>query len=102
MWRPPPRSARRMGPPCPLVQVHRAVPAELETIVLKALAKEPAERFASAQELADDLRRWQEDLPIRACPPGWLGRAWRWCRRHPTRAALIALVLLVTLGLLPW
>ena len=47
----------------------RAVPAELETIVLKAMAKEPAERYATAQELADDLRRFLEDRPIRARRP---------------------------------
>src|SRR5262249_12794150 len=47
----------------------RAIPPELEVIVLKALAKNPADRYATAQELADDLRRWLEDVPILARRP---------------------------------
>jgi serine/threonine protein kinase len=50
-------------------KLDRGIPADLETVVLKALAKEPAERYATAQELADDLRRFLADEPIRARPP---------------------------------
>src|SRR5262249_37525750 len=50
-------------------RVNRAIPAELETIALKALEKNPQERYAQAQELADDLRRWLEDRPIEARRP---------------------------------
>src|SRR5262249_10818479 len=48
----------------------RAIPRDLETVVLKAMAQEPERRYATAQELADDLRRWLDDRPIRARPPG--------------------------------
>jgi serine/threonine protein kinase/tetratricopeptide (TPR) repeat protein len=59
-----------------------AIPTELETIVLKALAKEPDERYATAQELADDLRRFLEDKPIRARRPTLGQVARQWARRH--------------------
>src|SRR5260370_39315562 len=52
--------------PKPPRRLHRAVPAELETIVLKAMTKNPAERYRTAQELADDLERFLKDEPIRA------------------------------------
>jgi serine/threonine protein kinase/WD40 repeat protein len=68
--------------PRPPRRVNRSVPAELETIVLKAVEKNPAERYASAQELADDLRRFLEDQPIRARRPTLLQRAKKWGRRH--------------------
>jgi serine/threonine protein kinase len=55
--------------PRPPRQLNKAVPADLETIVLKALGKNPAERYATAQDLVDDLRRFLEDKPIRAKPP---------------------------------
>jgi serine/threonine protein kinase len=55
--------------PRPPRRLHRAIPAELETIVLKALEKNPADRYATAQELADDLRRFLEDKPVRARRP---------------------------------
>ncbi len=51
--------------PQPPRRINPALPRDLETIVLKALAKEPAERYATAQELADDLRRYLEEKPIR-------------------------------------
>ncbi|MHC4136873.1 MAG: protein kinase domain-containing protein, partial [Planctomycetota bacterium] len=59
-----------------------ATPAELETILRKAMAKEPADRYATAQELADDLRRFIEDRPIHARRPSALKRAVQWSRRH--------------------
>ncbi len=68
--------------PQPPRRANPAVPPELETIVLKALAKEPAERYATAQELADDLRRFLEDKPIRAKRPTLRQRAAKWARRH--------------------
>jgi serine/threonine protein kinase len=84
--------------PRPLRAVDRSVPVELETIVLKALAKEPAERYATAQELADDLRRFLNDQPIRARRPGVWERARKWCRRHRgvTIAAMLLLLLTAT------
>ena len=52
----------------PLRKIDKSIPAELETITLNALAKEPRERYASAAELADDLRRWLGDQSIKAKP----------------------------------
>jgi serine/threonine protein kinase/Flp pilus assembly protein TadD len=63
-------------------RVNRAIPAELETIVLKALEKNPADRYATAQELADDLRRFLENRPIQARRPSWGRVAAKWVRRH--------------------
>jgi serine/threonine protein kinase/Flp pilus assembly protein TadD len=68
--------------PRPPRRVNRAIPAELETILLKALEKNPAERYATAKELADDLRFWLEDRPIRARRPSLAQRARKWARRH--------------------
>ena len=58
------------------------IPVELETIVLKAMAKQPAERYDTAQQLADDLENWLDDRPILARRPTLWERAARWRRRH--------------------
>jgi WD40 repeat protein/serine/threonine protein kinase len=81
--------------PAPPRSSDRGIPADLETITLKALAKEPAERYATAQELADDLRRWLEDRPIRAKAPSFPQRLRKWALRHAAvvRAAVVVLVL---------
>src|SRR5216684_5094999 len=63
-------------------QVNNAVPAELETIVRKAMEKKPEERYGAAKDLADDLRRFLEDKPILAKPPTLALRAKKWSRRH--------------------
>jgi WD40 repeat protein/serine/threonine protein kinase len=76
---------------------NKAIPAELETIVLKAMEKNPAERYATAQELAEDLERFLRDEPIRARRPSVLMRVRKWGRRHPAVMVAIAVVLLVTL-----
>jgi WD40 repeat protein/serine/threonine protein kinase len=68
--------------PQPPRRLQRAIPAELETIVLAALEKNPADRYATAQELADDLRRFLDDRPIQARRPTLRQRAARWARRH--------------------
>lgn len=90
--------------PRPLRAINRAIPAELETIVLKAAAKNPAERFASAQELADDLRRFLDDQPILAKRPTLYQRARKLARRHKavvwTSLVGVMLILLSTVGLL--
>src|SRR5207253_1735298 len=59
------------------------VPLDLEAICLKAMAKRPEDRYGSCRELADDLRRWMDDEPVRARRLGWPGRMSRWCKRNP-------------------
>jgi serine/threonine protein kinase/Flp pilus assembly protein TadD len=86
--------------PRPPRRWNKAIPAELETIVLKALEKNPAERYATAQELADDLRRFQEDKPILAKKPTLYQRVRKWGRRHRPLVGSVAAVLAVTVLLL--
>jgi tetratricopeptide (TPR) repeat protein len=74
-----------------------AIPHDLETIVLKAMAKEPAERYATARELADDLRRFVTNEPIRAKPPNIVQRARKWAQRHKSAVAAAALVVVVAM-----
>jgi serine/threonine protein kinase/Tfp pilus assembly protein PilF len=80
--------------PRPPRRVNSAVPVELETVVLKAMAKERKDRYASAQELADDLRRFLDNQPIRARRPALSERLMKWASRH-RGAVLTAAVLLV-------
>jgi serine/threonine-protein kinase len=79
--------------PVPPSRLNPRVPRDLETICLKCLEKDPARRYATAAALADDLRRLEEGRPIKARPVGWGERLWRWCRRRPAAAALIATAL---------
>jgi serine/threonine protein kinase/Flp pilus assembly protein TadD len=81
-------------------RLERSIPAELEIIVLKAIEKRPQDRYATAQELADDLRRWLLDKPIRARKPSWRQRAIKWARRHRPLMAGAAAALLVGLTVL--
>jgi WD40 repeat protein/serine/threonine protein kinase/tetratricopeptide (TPR) repeat protein len=86
-----------LDPPRPR-KLNRAVPRDLETIVLKAVARDPGHRYQSAAEMAEDLHRFTDDKPIRARPVSELEKAWRWCRRNPS-LAMLSLALLLTLAL---
>jgi serine/threonine protein kinase/WD40 repeat protein len=85
--------------PTPPRQVERRIPRDLETIVLKTLAKRPSDRYASATALAEDLARFLNREPVRARRISVLGRFWRVARRHPgitsvtTAAAVIVLAI---------
>ena len=64
------------------------------------MARDPQERYASARELADDLRRWLLDRPILARPPGLLQCLRKWVHRHrPLVAALAVFLILLVAGL---
>ena len=77
--------------------INPAIPRDLETIVLKAIQRDPALRYQSAAELGDDLRRYIEDRPIRARRATLTEQTVRWCRRNPAVASLVAAVMLATL-----
>jgi tetratricopeptide (TPR) repeat protein/predicted Ser/Thr protein kinase len=76
-------------------RLRAGLPRDLETICLKCLEKDARKRFHSAEDLADDLHRFREGRPVRARPVGLAGRGWRWCRRRPAVAALLAVVVLI-------
>lgn len=85
--------------PRPLRQIDRMIPEELETIILKAVAKDPADRYLSAGAMAEDLRRFLDDEPILARPPSVWNKAARWTRRHRAAAlAAIAVLLFATIA----
>jgi WD40 repeat protein/serine/threonine protein kinase len=80
--------------PRPPRHVNDKIPRDLETICLRAMAKEPGRRYATASELARDLRRFLAGEPIQARPVGRVERGWRWCSRNPAVASLSAAVIL--------
>jgi eukaryotic-like serine/threonine-protein kinase len=84
-----PTSPRRIDP---------TIPRSLETVVLKAMAKEPSARYTTAKELADDLHRFLDDTPILARPRSSIDRAASWVRRHRTAVAAVLTVLVFTLS----
>jgi serine/threonine protein kinase/WD40 repeat protein len=81
-----PRPPRRFTP---------TIPRDLETIVLKAIAKDRESRYGTAQELAEDLRRFLDDQPIRAKRPTFLERMTKWARRHQAATAAAFTILAV-------
>jgi WD40 repeat protein len=91
--------------PIPPRRLDPKLPRDLETICLKCLQKDPRKRYASAADLAADLHRFQDGMPILARPISSLERAGKWVRRRPAIAALLAALAVVALsgaGLLAW
>jgi tetratricopeptide (TPR) repeat protein len=80
-----------------LDRIDPRLPRDLVTIVHKAMAKDPGDRYQTAAALADDLRRFLDDRSIVARRTSLPEQAWRWCRRNPTMAALVAAVLALLL-----
>jgi tetratricopeptide (TPR) repeat protein len=92
--------------PRPLRRLNKAIPVELETIALKALEKNPADRYATAQEVADDLERFLADKPIRAKRATSVQRARKWARRHQavvwSAGVCLFMIAAVVAGSLGW
>ncbi|HZL89320.1 MAG TPA: protein kinase [Pirellulaceae bacterium] len=90
------------GEPTPIRQLQPSVPRDLETIVMKCLAKEPAQRYGAARDLADDLRAFLDGRPIRARRASFIELATRWLKAQQRSVQLAAtaaaLTLLVTIG----
>jgi tetratricopeptide (TPR) repeat protein len=86
--------------PVPPRRLNPGLPRDLETVVIKAMSKDPSGRYATAQAMADDLTRFLENRPVEAKRPGLLRRASKWSRRHRTLVgAMVVLLLLSIVGL---
>ncbi|MBL8824113.1 MAG: serine/threonine protein kinase [Planctomycetia bacterium] len=80
--------------PKSLLEVEKNTPRDLNTIIMKCLAKLPEQRYATARILADDLQRWLAGDPIQARPLRWWEKGLRWARKNKVVAGLIALIFL--------
>ena len=86
--------------PVPPRRVNPRVDRDLETICLKCLEKEPQRRFSSSLELAEELRRYQDNQPIKVRPVNPVERLRKWAKRNPTAAALVAVTMLLLVALM--
>ncbi len=86
--------------PVPPRHLQPGLPPDLQTICLKCLHKDPTRRYASAEDLADDLHRFLNRQAILARPVGPFERGWLWCRRNPAAAAAAGLAALVLAALI--
>ena len=83
-----------------LRKLDRSIPRDLEMVIQKAIAPDPAGRYATAGALAEDLSRFLDDKPVRARDIGILERSWKWARRRPATASLLfGLVAAILIGL---
>jgi serine/threonine protein kinase len=85
--------------PAPLRKLDPTIPRDLETIILKAVARDPAHRYQSAAALSDDLRRFLDDRPVLARRTRKSELVWRWCRRNPALASAIAAAFLLMVAI---
>ncbi|HEV3168566.1 MAG TPA: serine/threonine-protein kinase, partial [Isosphaeraceae bacterium] len=86
--------------PARLRKLNPSIPRDLETVVQKAIAREPEGRYPTAGAMAEDLELFLDDKPVRARHTGGLERCWKWARRRPAIAALLAgLLITVVTGL---
>src|SRR5262249_84460 len=76
-------------------KVEPTIPQDLETVGLRAIGRDAAHRYQTAGELADDLRRFGEDRPVKARRVSVAERWWRWCKRNPVVAGLTTAVLVL-------
>jgi WD40 repeat protein len=84
--------------PVPPRRLRRKIPRDLETICLKCLEKDPAKRYSTAQELAEDLGRFLNGDPVKAHRVGLIGKLTRWCRRNPALATAAGIAIIC----FPW
>jgi WD40 repeat protein/Flp pilus assembly protein TadD len=76
-------------------KVNPGVPRDLETVVLKAIARDPDHRYQTPAAMADDLKRFVEDRPVKARRASEAEKFWRWCRRNPALAGALAAAVLL-------
>ena len=93
------------GEPTPIRRLNPAIPIDLAKVVAKSISREPSGRYETAEQFADDLKRFLNGLPIQARPIGRLARTARWARRNPipsTLAASLCLALILGFAGVTW